>query len=102
MTWRLHIGKIEARAFKTFIRLYSIFKSERLNANIKLTLHKALIISVMTYTCPASEFAAETYLLKLQRLEKKVLRTIGNLPRCTLVRDMHMAFRIASRNHSQV
>jgi hypothetical protein len=48
----------------------------------------------MTYTCPAWEFAAEKYLLKLQRLQNKVLRTIGNLPRCTLVRDMHVAFQI--------
>jgi hypothetical protein len=50
---------IEAKAFRTFIRLYSLFKSERLNANIKLTLHKALIRSVMTYACPAWEFAAD-------------------------------------------
>jgi hypothetical protein len=38
---------IEAKAFRTFIRIYSIFKSERLRANIKLTLHKALIKAVM-------------------------------------------------------
>jgi hypothetical protein len=42
MTWRLHIQMIEAKAFRTFSRIYSLFKSERLNANIKLTLHKAL------------------------------------------------------------
>jgi hypothetical protein len=30
MTWRLHIEKIEAKVFRTFIRLYSLFKSERL------------------------------------------------------------------------
>jgi hypothetical protein len=44
----------------------------------------------MTYACPAWEFAAETYLLKLQRLQNKV----GNLPRCTLFRDIHVAFQI--------
>jgi hypothetical protein len=65
MSWRLHIETIEAKAFRTFIRLYSLFKSERLRVSIKLTLHKALIRSVMTYACPAWEFAAETYLLKL-------------------------------------
>jgi hypothetical protein len=78
-----------------FIRLYSLFKSERLNANIKLTLHKALIRSVMTCACPAWESAAETYLLKLQRLQNKALRTIGSFPRSTSVRDMHMDFQIA-------
>jgi hypothetical protein len=37
MTWRLHIEMIEAKAFRTFIRMYSLFKSERLSTNIKLT-----------------------------------------------------------------
>jgi hypothetical protein len=34
------------------------------------------------------------HLLKLQRLQNKALRTTGNLPRCTSVRDMHVAFQI--------
>jgi hypothetical protein len=52
ITWRLHIEMIEAKAFRTFIRIYSLSKSEWLSANIKLTLHKALIRSIMTYACP--------------------------------------------------
>jgi hypothetical protein len=36
------------------------------------------------------EFAAEAYLQKLQRIQNKALR---NLPRYTLVRDMHVAFQ---------
>jgi hypothetical protein len=48
----------------------------------------------MTYACPAGEFAAESRLLKLQRLQNKVLRTIGSFPRLTSVRDMHVAFQI--------
>jgi hypothetical protein len=79
---------IEAKAFRTFIRIYSLFKSERLSTNIKLTLHKALIKSIMTYACPAWEFAADKHLLKLQRL-----RNIGNFPRSTSVRDFHLAFK---------
>jgi hypothetical protein len=94
MTWRLHIEKIEAKAFRTFITLYSVFKSERLSTNIILTLHKALIRSVMAYACPAWEFAAETYPLKLQRLQNKVLHTIGSFSKCTSVRNMHVAFQI--------
>jgi hypothetical protein len=53
MTWRVHIQIIEAKAFRTFIRIYSLSKSERISANIKLNLHKALIRPVMTYACPA-------------------------------------------------
>jgi hypothetical protein len=94
ITWKLHIEMIEAKAFRTFIRVYSLFKSERLSANIKLTLHKALIRSVRTYASPAWEFAADSHLVKLQRLQNKVLRTIGNFSRRTAVRDLHMAFKI--------
>jgi hypothetical protein len=54
---------IQAKAFRTFIRIYSLFRSECLSANIKLTLHEALIRSVLTYACPAWEFVADTYLL---------------------------------------
>jgi hypothetical protein len=48
----------------------------------------------MTYACPAWEFAANTHLLKLQRLQNKVLRTIGNFPRHTPVCELHKAFNI--------
>jgi hypothetical protein len=37
ITWRLHIEMVEAKAFRTFIRIYSLFKSERLSVTIKLT-----------------------------------------------------------------
>jgi hypothetical protein len=94
ITWRLQIERIEAKAFRTFIRLYPVFKSERLNANIILALLKAMIMSVMTYACPVWEFAAETHLLKLQRLQNRVLGTIGNFSRPTSVRDLHVAFHI--------
>jgi hypothetical protein len=46
----------------------------------------------MTYACPSWELAADIHLLKLQRLQNKGLRTIGNFPGCTPVRDLHTAF----------
>jgi hypothetical protein len=48
----------------------------------------------MTDACPGWEFAAESHLLKLQRLQNRVLRNIGNFPKRTSVRDMHEAFQI--------
>jgi hypothetical protein len=68
----------EAKAFRTSIRIYSLFRSERLSMNIKLTLHKALIRSVMTYAFLARELAADTILLKLQHTQNEVLCTTGN------------------------
>jgi hypothetical protein len=48
----------------------------------------------MTYACPAWEFAAGNHLLKLQRLQKKILHTNGNFPSCTSVRDLHVGFKL--------
>jgi hypothetical protein len=93
-TWRLHIETIEAKDFRTFITIYLLFIRQRLSTNIKLTLHKTVIRSAMTYACPAWEFAAETHPLKLQRQQNRVLRTIPNFLRHTTVRDMHVAFQI--------
>jgi hypothetical protein len=39
---------IGVKAFRTFIIIYSLLKSDRLSANIRLTLHKSLITSIMT------------------------------------------------------
>jgi hypothetical protein len=94
ITWRLHIEMTDAKASRTFISIYCLLKSDRLSANIKLTLHKELIRSVMTYACPAWELAADIYLLKLQRLQNKVLRNTGNFPGCTPVRDLHTTFNL--------
>jgi hypothetical protein len=81
---------LEAKALRALIRICSLFISERLNPNIKPTLHKALIRSVMTYAFPAWELAADIYLLKLQRLQNKVLRTIASFARCTRLSTIPM------------
>jgi hypothetical protein len=94
ITWRLHTEMIEATAFRTIVRIYPLFRSERLSANIKPTLYKALIRSILTCAYPAWESAADTYLLKLQHLQNKVLHTTGNFSRYTLVRDLHTAFNL--------
>jgi hypothetical protein len=36
----------------------------------------------------------DTHLMKLQRMQNRVLHAIGNLDRCTPVRDLHLASKI--------
>jgi hypothetical protein len=48
----------------------------------------------MTYACPAWEFAADTHLMKLQRLQNKVLRTTVKFPRSAPICDMHIPLQI--------
>jgi hypothetical protein len=78
ITWRLHIETVATKAYRTFIRLYSLFKIDRLSTKSKLTLHKALSRSIITYACHAWEFAADTDLMKLQRLQNKSFAPLAN------------------------
>jgi len=95
VTWRVHTETVPTKAFRKFIRLYPILKTERLSTNTELNLHEALIMSERTYACLSWEFAADNHLLKLQRLQNRVLRTISNLPRHTVTHDLHRAFKIS-------
>jgi hypothetical protein len=47
----------------------------------------------MTYVSPAWEFAAVTHLMKLQRLQIKVLSTTGNYTKSTPFRDILKTFK---------
>jgi hypothetical protein len=94
VTWRQHIDSIVPKDLRTFTRIYSLLKSERLSAKSKLTLFKALMRSKMTYAYPSWENAAGSHLLKSQCLQNRVLRTTGNLPRSTPTRALHRTFQI--------
>jgi hypothetical protein len=72
-TWKHHIERTVAMAYRMYVKTYRIFRSEHLNTNIKT---KALIRSIMTYACPTWEYAADAHLLKLQRLQNRVLRLL--------------------------
>lgn len=94
MTLRIHIKVIKTKAFRTFCRCCFLFRIEWLNANIELTFHNALIRSLVTYTCIAWEFVADTYLWKLQLLQNMGLCAIGNCPKCTSMHELHVASKI--------
>jgi hypothetical protein len=94
ITWRTRIDLIVTKALRTFVQIYSLLRSETLSIKTKMNLYKAPIRSKMTYACPAWESAAVTHLMKLQRLQNKVLRVIGGLLRRTPTRYIHAEFQI--------
>lgn len=67
-------------------------KAEHLCTNIKLTLPKALIRSVITDACPTWGHAADTQLSNLQHLQNKVPPNTGHFPIRTLVHNLHTGF----------
>jgi hypothetical protein len=94
MTWRFCIERTAVKALAIYIRTYSLLKNEHLCINIKLTLYKALIRSIIVHACPAWEYEVDAHILKLKCRQNRFLHAIGNFDRCTLVHKMHMAFKI--------
>jgi hypothetical protein len=90
----LHPEVIEAKAFRTFIKVHSLFINKRLRDYIKWAFHIAFIRIIMTYAYPAWEFAVNNHPIKLQSLQNKVLHTIGNFSKCTPAGDLKTALKI--------
>jgi hypothetical protein len=72
-TWRRHAKRTVANALHMYVKTYSLFRSVCLSTNIKLTIYKALIRSVITYASHTWEHVADACLLKLQLLHNRVL-----------------------------
>jgi hypothetical protein len=66
MPWRYIFERTAVKAVGTYMRTYSLFKSERLSINIKIIFYKVVIRSIMVYACPSWDSAAGAHLLKLQ------------------------------------
>jgi hypothetical protein len=48
----------------------------------------------MTYGCPTWKYVTDAHLLKLQRLQNRVIRATRKLYRFTPVRELHVDFKI--------
>jgi hypothetical protein len=84
----------EAKVFRTIIIIYSLFKSEHSNTNIKLTLHKPLI-GVSNDLCLSHLGISGRHLpLKIEALANYGSPQVGHFARCTPVRDLHTAFNL--------
>jgi hypothetical protein len=77
------MGTIEAKAFRKFMTVYSLLKSKRLRADIKLSLHKALVGSTVTYVRRDCEFVADTQIMESQSLQSEVLQITTFYPSST-------------------
>lgn len=53
LTFKIRKDNVHAEALRTYLRLYPLFNSEQLSANPKLMFFEALILSIITYACPA-------------------------------------------------
>jgi hypothetical protein len=76
LTGRVH-GNHQSQGFRTFIRVYSPFKSEQLNTNIKLTIYKALISSITTYVSYAWNLRQKPISLKCDACQTRLFAPLA-------------------------
>jgi hypothetical protein len=76
--------KGEAKTFITFNTAYSLLKSEQFRTNIKLTIHKALIRSEITYVGPSRNLL-QIRTFWIVAVAKRFVHTTGKFPSCRQV-----------------
>jgi hypothetical protein len=69
--WGIHIERTAAKAVVANIRIYSLFKIEFLDFNMKFTLYNALINSIDFYTCSTAAYKEDRSLLSSERAPHK-------------------------------
>lgn len=89
LTFGKHVNAIVCKAIGSLIKLYPILKNRHLNQKCKLIFNKSLIRSPMLYACPIWSLACQSNIKKLQIVQNKFLRIIGNFTRFTPVFQIH-------------
>lgn len=90
-----HIKHISVKAHQTMFRLYPLFnKRSSLSKNNKLLIYKLCIRPILTYAAPVWSKTSRNHYKKLQIVQNKCLRIIGNYPRYTKITQMHKDLQI--------
>lgn len=90
LTFKLHIDLTIEKALKYFAILYPLLnRKSKLNISNKLVIYKAIIRSVLLYTCPVWGDCAVSHISKLQTVQNKCLKVIFNLPRSFPTNMLH-------------
>ena len=79
-----HITSVTHNTTGTFLQLFPLLARDlTLTIPNKLTLYKLFIRSALTYAAPVWSYTSPSNYHRLQVLQSKCLRVIGNYPRCT-------------------
>ena len=89
-----HINYVISKSIATLIKLYPVFKNKYLPQKSKLILYKSLIRTAMLYACPVWSLISQTNVNKLQVVQNKFLRIIGDYRRFSLISQIHKDLNI--------
>ena len=75
-----------------------INRKSKLSVENKILIFKVVLRPIYTYACPIFTDIAKTHLMKLQRIQNKILKMILNLPWYTSTQDIHQTNNIEMVN----
>jgi hypothetical protein len=90
-----HLTDVTHRAMGVLLAIFPLLaRDSTLSLHNKLILYKLLIRPILTYAAPVWSNTSTTNYRRLQILQSKCLRVIGNLPRRTPIPLLHSTLRI--------
>lgn len=90
LTFTKHIDTQCNKAIGILVKLFPLLnRKSNLNIKNKLLLYKTIIRPVLTYAAPVWSNTSGSNYKKLQIVQNKCLRVIGNFPRCTPISEIH-------------
>jgi hypothetical protein len=90
-----HLTSATHKATGIFLQLFPLLaRDSTLSIPNKITLYKLFICSVFTYAAPVWSNTSSSNYRRLQILQSKCLRVIGNYPRCTPIPRLHTALNV--------
>lgn len=97
--WKSHIDTVASKINGLIKTLYPLIcKRSKVNLPTKLLIFKQIFRPVLTYGCPAFCSASNTQMVRLQRLQNRVLRIITDSDRYTPVRRIHEKAKVPLLN----
>lgn len=99
LTFRNHIEHVVGKTQNAIKMLYPLInRKSKLSVENKILIFKAALRPIYTYACPIFADIAKTHLMKLQRIQNKILKMILNLPWYTPTQDIHQTNNIEMVN----
>lgn len=95
LNFTLHTKEIVDKGIAALVTLYPLInKKSYINVKNKLQIYKTIVRPMLTYGCPIWNMTCASNYQKLQILQNKFLRLVGNYPRYTPIHQLHDELKI--------
>lgn len=95
LTFEAHVKTVAQKAVSKLITLYPLLnRRSKISVSNKLLIYKVLVRPALLYASPVWSMISKCHYDKLQVVQNKFLRLIGNYRRYTQIKEMHKELEI--------